>query len=156
MRSPCPCQAGVLSVVTHGGTLRHPAGLSSCPKGARPKPSPGEGERERERLRPGLVAEDPTVRARQSALGMLSGSSPAGGQLRGKRCSPGARTARSPGSRPRLSSHFSFPAASRARRPRPRPAPETLPHSAASGREARRARPGGAQAEEAQETERGS
>lgn len=134
--------------------MQRPAGLSSSPKGARPKP--GERARERERMRPVLVAEDPAVRARRSALGMLSRPRFAGGQLRRERCSPGTRTARSPGSRPRLSSHFSFAAASRARRPRPRPAPETLPHSAASGREARRARPGGAQAEEAQETERGS
>ncbi|MEJ1278151.1 hypothetical protein NN561_009070 [Cricetulus griseus] len=100
-----------------------------------------------------MVADDPALRARRSALGMLPGSSPAGGQLLREPRSPGARTARSPGSRSRLSSHFS---ASRGRRPRPRPARETLPHSAASGREAQRARPGGAQAEEAQETEPGS
>lgn len=47
--SPCPCRAEVLSVVTHGGTLQRPAGLSSSPKGARPKPTPGGGERETER-----------------------------------------------------------------------------------------------------------
>lgn len=61
-----------------------------------------------------------------------------------------ASAARSPASRPRLSSHFP---ASRASRLRPRPAPERRPHSAATGwRGSARA---GAEAEEAQETERG-
>lgn len=99
------------------------------------------------------VAVDPAERARRSAHGMLPGSSPTSGRLRREPRSPGAAAARSPGSRPRLSSHFS---ASRARRPGPRPAPEMLPHSAASGREAPRALPGGAQAKEAQETRSGA
>lgn len=100
-----------------------------------------------------MVADDPAVRARRSAHGMLPGSSFDRGQLLREPRSPGARAARSPGSHRRLSSHFS---ARGERRPRPRAAPEKLPHSAAAGGEAPRERPGGAQAKEAQETERGS